>query len=486
MEQRVTLVIDADINPALSNFNKLKSEISKGVAPAKIATSGATAPAERAALGTTSSGGIPVLKNMFLELRRQTGIQIGAMSGNIKWLRAIAGAGLEGVAILGALELLADSIGKAIEPAVKLISVLVRMIGAFFLPFMILAIYVWTPILKLLGTVLKLWLALSMPAIKALAKPIQKTEETIFDATRPPPILKNIVDKGTDDLTNTIGQLKDLDLFKQIQDLFGNIKNAKGNIDNLIKEASDSDKSSIIDKIRNAFKPIMDGISGLVTNITSAITNAFSSITSGISSLVENITTAVTNAFTTVINTVSGIAEDIKTKVTTAFTDITDKISGIAEDLKTKAKSAFTTITDKISGIANDISKAVSDAFNTIVKKIKEIIEDVKSAPANAIKNVTGLDVGTIGSNLIDRAKSAFGDLEQFGNNISGIISNLSGIANSPGISKASGGTNNIVNHINIDADISNDIDIKDLADKLARHLQIEINKRSSYSSRVS
>lgn len=146
---------------------------------------------------------------------------------------------------------------------------------------------------------------------------------------------------------------------------------------------------------------------GLWTTITTTLVTAWEGIKIYFSTLWTAITATVTTVWNGIKSFLSTIWNGIKSTVTTVFNAIKGTISSIWNGIKSFITSTATSIWTTISGKFQSIVNSVAEKMNDVFSKIKEIWGYVTNF-------FDGIDLGSIGKNIIQGLIDGIGSMKDF------------------------------------------------------------------------
>ena len=169
-DQKVNIIVTADISSALTSINQLKTQITSATAPMKTAT--ATATRTTVAAKTSTAGGLPILAPLY-QLLESNRVQIGVLGGIGRWIRIGATAGLAGVAAFGVFETFMGLLKNGFSGTITLLGMLLKVLSLILKPIDLIFMTILLPLFSALMPLITLMNFIFRPLRMAIANMIK-------------------------------------------------------------------------------------------------------------------------------------------------------------------------------------------------------------------------------------------------------------------------------------------------------------------------
>ena len=154
--------------------------------------------------------------------------------------------------------------------------------------------------------------------------------------------------------------------------------------------------SDLVTTIKNALKPLFDGVvnsvSSVVNDIKTAVTNAVTPIVNGVTTAVSNVINGVTGGIAGALNDLSswikGVINSITSWVETAISNIRGAIDSIGSWIEQAISGLSNWVATGLHTVITSVAGWIAGAIDDIGAWIRQAYQDVKDWLATAINNV--------------------------------------------------------------------------------------------------
>lgn len=181
--------------------------------------------------------------------------------------------------------------------------------------------------------------------------------------------------------------------------------------------------SQILDAVQNAFAPIADIISAIISGDWGAAVDA------GIQLIVNlfvvlpgQLIAIISGGFSAIVSIITSALSTIVSAIGTAWTGITTAIGTALSTIQAAISTAWSTITTAFTTALSTITNAVTTGFNSVMTTITSILTSIGSAITTALSNFVSGFTSTFNSDLPAQVKSGMAAL------LSGVTSGLASV----------------------------------------------------------
>ena len=289
--------------------------------------------------------------------------------------------------------------------------------------------------------------------------------------------------------------------------------NAWNTLKNSVVEIFGKIKQDVI----NDTQKCKEGLVNIWNTIKTTATNVWNSITTAISNAVNNAKTTVTNIVNAIKSTVSSVFNSIKSTASNIWNSIYTTINNVMNRTRSIISTVYSAIKSTVSSVSNSIKSTVSSVWNGITSTISNAINKAKSTVSSVLSSIRSLLSGfkpswsipkpklpkiniSIGSKSVGGISIPFPKFSVSWNAKGGIFrkptifntanAGLQGVGEAGAeailpLDRIQGYFDNAMRNtfgenrlggdninITVNAEVSNDIDIRTLANQIANHVE--------------
>lgn len=198
--------------------------------------------------------------------------------------------------------------------------------------------------------------------------------------------------------------------------IMNNTKTAMVNVWNIIKNAVKTSvtavKTAVVNAWNNiksatttAWNNIKSAVKTAVNGVKTAVTTGFNAVKSAVKSAWSAVKSATTSAWSAIKSAVTTAISGIKSAVVNGFSAIKSAVTTAMSNVKTAVTTAWSTIKSSVTTAISSIKSAVVNGFSSLVSSVKtamsNVVSAIKSGWDNAISYLKGIDLASIGANII-------------------------------------------------------------------------------------
>lgn len=198
--------------------------------------------------------------------------------------------------------------------------------------------------------------------------------------------------------------------------IMNNTKTAMVNVWNIIKNAVKTSVTAVKTAVVNAWNNIKSAtttawnniktaVKTAVNGVKTAVTTGFNAVKSAVKSAWSAVKSATTSAWSAIKSAVTTAISGIKSAVVNGFSAIKSAVTTAMSNVKTAVTTAWSTIKSSVTTAISSIKSAVVNGFSSLVSSVKtamsNVVSAIKSGWDNAISFLKGIDLASIGANII-------------------------------------------------------------------------------------